>query len=89
MIKAEPDYKLLYEQSQKSLEESQKGLEQTQRLFGIRMILPENLEREKIRLDPEGDFSEYKVIGEEVTEVLVMIPASFRVKRIMHLNFGM
>ncbi|WP_149242990.1 hypothetical protein [Dyadobacter sp. 32] len=33
MIIAEPDYKFLYEQSQKSLEKSKKGLKQTQRLL--------------------------------------------------------
>jgi transposase len=155
MIAAEPDYKLLYEQSQKLYEQSQQNLAQTQqqlrlalldanelrrKLFGIksdnrvkkavegqldlfplgatqqdqqiseelaareaddsnleqdrqaqkrqksavsrpRMVLPESLEREELTLDPDGDLSDYKVIGQEVTEVLVMVPASFKAVR--------
>ena len=154
MITAEPDYKLLYEQSQKLLAESEQKLklalldanELRRKLFGlksdnrvkraasgqldlfplgatdediqssekitkteveeanqqqdkqaekrkrvarVRMVLPENLEREEIILDPDGDLSDYKVIGEEVTEVLVMIPASFVVKRIIRRKWAL
>jgi transposase len=54
-----------------------------------RMVLPPSLEREEIILDPEGDLSGYKVIGEEVTEVLVMVPASFTVRRIIRRKWAL
>jgi transposase len=47
------------------------------------MVLSENLEREVEIIDPAGDLTNYKIIGEEVTEVLVLVPASFKVKRII------
>jgi len=43
-----------------------------------RMVLPDGLEREEIIIDPQGDLTDYKIIGQEVTEILVMIPASFK-----------
>ena len=45
------------------------------------MVLPENLRREDITLEPTEDISGCKVIGEEVTEVLELAPAEFYVKR--------
>lgn len=54
-----------------------------------RMILPESLEREEVVLDPEVDLSDYKVIGQEVTEVLVMVPASFKVRRIIRRKWAL
>ncbi|MDQ3395272.1 MAG: IS66 family transposase [Bacteroidota bacterium] len=54
-----------------------------------RMVLPENLEREEVIIDPEGDLTNYKVIGEEVTEVLVIVPASFKVKRIIRRKWAL
>ncbi|MGL1888008.1 MAG: IS66 family transposase [Reichenbachiella sp.] len=46
-----------------------------------RMILPENLRREEIIIEPNEDVSDCIKIGEEVTEVLDLIPAEFYVKR--------
>jgi transposase len=46
-----------------------------------RMVLPENLRREVITLEPTEDVSDCKVIGQEVTEVLELTPAEFYVKR--------
>lgn len=46
-----------------------------------RMTLPENLRREEIIIEPEEDVSDCVKIGEEVTEVLDLIPAEFYVKR--------
>jgi transposase len=70
-------------------QQQDKQAEKRRKVARVRMALPENLEREEIILDPEGDLSEYKVIGEEVTEVLVMIPASFRVKRIIRRKWAL
>lgn len=169
MIAAEPDYKLLYEQSQKQLAETEQkyglALEETRRmlqlalldanelrrkLFGIksdnrvknataegqldifplgiqdgdiqasealtvdeveksnqeqdkqaekrkkatasrpRMVFPKELPREEQVIDPKGvSEEEYKVIGEEVTEILVMVPASFKVKRIIRRKWAL
>lgn len=46
-----------------------------------RMTLPENLRRETILIEPAEDVSDCVKIGEEVTEVLDLIPAEFYVKR--------
>lgn len=53
------------------------------------MVLPEHLEREEVIIDPTGDLSDYQVIGEEVTEVLVLVPASFKVKRIIRRKWAL
>lgn len=54
-----------------------------------RMILPEHLEREEIIIDPAGDLSHYQIIGEEVTEVLVLVPTTFKVKRIIRRKWAL
>lgn len=54
-----------------------------------RMVLPETLEREEVIIDPKGDLSGYAVIGEDVTEVLVLVPASFKVKRIVRRRWAL
>ena len=46
-----------------------------------RMVLPENLRRETIILEPKEDITGCKVIGQEVTEVLELTPAEFYVKQ--------
>lgn len=46
-----------------------------------RMTLPEELRRETIIIEPTEDVSNCVKIGEEVTEVLDLIPAEFYVKR--------
>lgn len=46
-----------------------------------RMALPENLRREEIIIEPTEDVSNCVKIGEEITEVLDLIPAEFYVKR--------
>lgn len=46
-----------------------------------RMALPENLRRETIIIEPTEEVSDCVKIGEEVTEVLDLIPAEFYVKR--------
>jgi transposase len=46
-----------------------------------RMALPENLRRETIIIEPAEDVSDCVKIGEEITEVLDLIPAEFYVKR--------
>ncbi|MEQ8554273.1 MAG: transposase [Cyclobacteriaceae bacterium] len=46
-----------------------------------RMALPEELRRETIIIEPAEDVSNCLKIGEEVTEVLDLIPAEFYVKR--------
>jgi transposase len=46
-----------------------------------RMPLPEGLRRETVVIEPEGDLTGCTLIGEEVTEVLEIIPAEFYVKR--------
>ena len=53
------------------------------------MVLPEALEREEIIIDPQADLSNYAVIGEDVTEVLVLVPTSFKVKRIIRRRWAL
>lgn len=54
-----------------------------------RMVLPETLEREEVIIDPQGDLSDYVVIGQEVTDILVHVPASFKVKRIIRRKWAL
>jgi len=53
-----------------------------------RMILPENLRREIIIIEPSEDITGCVIIGEEVTEVLEMIPAEFYVKRYIRYKYA-
>lgn len=53
-----------------------------------RMILPENLRREIIIIEPTEDVTGCTVIGEEVTEVLDLIPAEFYVKRYIRYKYA-
>jgi transposase len=53
-----------------------------------RMVLPENLRREVITLEPTEDVSDCKVIGQEVTEVLELTPAEFYVKRYLRPKYA-
>ena len=46
-----------------------------------RMKLPENLRREEIIIEPQEDVSDCTLIGEDITEVLEIIPAELYVKR--------
>ncbi len=61
----------------------QKAAEKRAKAATTRMVLPSHLEREEVIIDPQGDLSGYQIIGEEITEVLVLLPASFKVKRII------
>jgi transposase len=53
-----------------------------------RMVLPENLRREIIIIEPIEDVTGCVIIGEEVTEVLDMIPAEFFVKRYIRYKYA-
>jgi len=46
-----------------------------------RMVLPQDLRRETIFIEPEQDVTGCTIIGQEVTEVLELTPAEFYVKR--------
>jgi transposase len=52
-----------------------------------RMLLPENLRREVIITEPEQDVTGCTIIGEEVTEVLDLIPAELYVKRYVRYKY--
>lgn len=47
----------------------------------VRMTLPEELRREEVVIEPTESVEDCVRIGEEVTEVLEIVPASFYVKR--------
>jgi transposase len=53
-----------------------------------RMLLPENLRREIIIIEPTEDVTGCTIIGEEVTEVLDVIPAEFFVKRYIRYKYA-
>lgn len=53
-----------------------------------RMVLPENLRRETIIIEPDEDVRDCVKIGEEVTEVLDLIPAEFYVKRFVRPKYA-
>jgi transposase len=83
------------EELQKEVEEvnqqQEKAAEKRKRAprTASRMVLPDTLEREEVIIDPQGDLSSYAIIGEEVTEVLVLVPASFKVKRIIRRKWAL
>lgn len=54
-----------------------------------RMTLPEELRREIITIEPEEDVSECVKIGEEITEVLDIIPAELYVKRYVRPKYAL
>lgn len=82
---------LLKQEVRQTNEEQEKAAEQRKKTSrtAYRMKLPEHLDREEVIIDPAGDLSDYQVIGEEVTEVLVLIPASFKVKRIIRRKWAL
>lgn len=53
-----------------------------------RMALPENLRREIIIIEPTEDVSDCVVIGEDITEVLSIVPAEFYVKRYVRRKYA-
>jgi transposase len=52
-----------------------------------RMKLPENLRREEITIEPEGDLRGCKIMGEEVTEVLEYAPGELYVKKYKRIKY--
>lgn len=77
---------------EKSNQEQEKQAEKRKKAAAsrTRMVFPEELPRQEQIIDPEGvSEEEYKIIGEEVTEVLVMVPASFKVKRIIRRKWAL
>jgi transposase len=67
----------------------QKVAEKRAKTATTRMVLPLHLEREEVILDPPGDLSNYQIIGEEVTEILILLPVSFKVKRIIRRKWAL
>lgn len=82
---------LLKQEVRQVNEKQEKAAEQRKRVprTACRMVLPDHLEREEVIIDPAGDLSDYQIIGEEVTEVLVLVPASFKVKRIIRRKWAL
>lgn len=72
-------------------EKQEKAAEQRKRAprTASRMVLPEHLEREEVIIDPAGDLDNYQIIGEEVSEVLVMVPTTFKVQRIIRRKWAL
>lgn len=69
------------ELSEQAVEEA-KNKKPTKRAKGTgRMLLPENLRREEIIIEPTEDVSSCVKIGEEITEVLDIVPAELFVKK--------
>lgn len=67
--------------SQKAVEKAGKEPAKKREKGKGRMTLSDTLRRETIIIEPEEDTSDCLRIGEEVTEVLELIPAEFYVKR--------
>ncbi|MGO1672221.1 MAG: IS66 family transposase [Sphingobacterium sp.] len=54
-----------------------------------RMSLPEHIERKEVVIDPKGDLSDYKVIGSDCCEVLVIEPLKMWVKHIVRRKWAL
>ncbi len=63
------------------------AVEQQPLLHPGRMKLPENLRREEIRIEPAGDLTGCKMMGEEVTEVLEYLPGELYVKKYRRIKY--
>ena len=63
------------------VEEHERQKKQKEKKHPLRMPFPKELPRETTVITPEGDLSDYKKIGEEVTEELELIEAKLFVKR--------
>ena len=53
-----------------------------------RMKLPESLRREEIIIEPTGDISDCKKMGEEITEVLEYQPGELFVKKYVRVKYA-
>ena len=53
-----------------------------------RMKLPEHLRRQEIIIEPQGDISACKKMGEEVTEVLEWVPGELFVKKYVRIKYA-
>ncbi len=76
------------ELSEEAVKASQKKIPKKRAKGTGRMALPENLRREIIIIEPIEDVSNCVQIGEEVTEVLDLIPAEFYVKRYLRPKYA-
>jgi transposase len=54
-----------------------------------RMAFPAELPRQEVIIHPTGDLSNYVQIGQEITEILEVSPASFWVKRIIRTKWAL
>ena len=63
------------------------ALEQQPLLHPGRMKLPESLRREEIIIEPSGDLTGCKMMGEEVTEVLEYAPGELYVKKYKRIKY--
>ncbi len=74
-----PTSEALLKEELAALEQGQqKAAEKRKKAATTRMVLPAHLEREEVIIDPAGDLSGYQIIGEEITEVLLLLPACFK-----------
>lgn len=71
------------------IKQNNAGVEKKARRTTHRMVLPEELERQQVIIDPQGDLSGYHVIGEEVTEILVHVPGQFKIKKIIRRKWAL
>ncbi len=63
------------------------AVEQQPLLHPGRMKLPESLRREEIRIEPAGDLTGCKMMGEEVTEILEYAPGELYVKKYRRIKY--
>ncbi|WP_209332964.1 IS66 family transposase [Lunatimonas salinarum] len=78
------------EAEQNNLEQDMQGKRRVKAAAGRpRMAFPESLEREVEIIDPSRDLEGYKIIGQEEKEILVMVPASFKVRVIVRRKWAL
>jgi transposase len=65
--------------SEQAIDQSKKQTPKKRAKGTGRMMLPENLRREVVIIEPEEDTSGCKFVKEEITEVLQLVPAEFYV----------
>lgn len=76
------------EELQEEIKKQQGGAQKAPRK-PKRMALPAHLERKEVIVDPKGNLSDYKVIGSDSCEVLVIEPMKMWVKRIVRRKWAL
>jgi transposase len=79
---------ILVAKQKKEAEELEKAPKKPRANHPGRFPLPDNLRVEITTIDPEGDLTNMVYVGEEITDILEVIPAEYYIRRIVRRKFA-